>query len=494
MAAQAQPIDVLSTEHLRGDLKRRSFRGGLFTLSSQGAQFVIATITSVVLAHLLTPADFGLVAMVTTVSGLAQAFSELGLSEATIQREKINHDEVSALFWINVGFGLVLTLTMAALAPGLAWFYREPRLRNIAFLVSLTFLICGLRVQHDALLRRHMRFLALAIRDFSSIALGSAAAILMVWRGGAGYWGVVALPLIINMIQMVLSWLVVGWVPGRPQRNANVRSMVTFGGNIAASYVVYGVNRTADQVLIGWAWGAGPLGLYSRAYNLLMLPVRNLGAAAGKVSIPAFSRLQDEPERLARYYLRLTNLMMWISTPLFSLLFVAAHPVIMIALGKQWYEAVPVFRLLAIAAFAQALLDPLIWLLVSFGQSRRLLKLLLVISPVLIASFAVGLPFGIRGVALSGSLCLVGMFPWILKFVFRGTQLTVKKLGQAILYPILVCLGAALGGEVALHLTAPQGSLPQLMVTGIAFLIVYSLSLLIPPVRQEIMSIREFWR
>jgi len=493
MAAQAQSIDVLSTEHLRGDLKRRSFHGGLFTLGAQVAQGLVAIVSTVVMARLLTPADFGLVAMVTTISTLGQAFADLGLSEATIQREKINQDEVSTLFWINVAIGLGLMLIMAALAPFLVWFYREPRLRNITFVVSLTFLMGGLRVQHDAILKRQMRFRALALRDVGSMTFGVVMAILLVWRG-AGYWAIVALSLSLTASQMLLSWLMVRWIPGRPRRNANVRSLVTFGSNVAAAYLIYNVNRSADQVLIGWAWGAGPLGLYSRAYNLLMLPVRHLGQASGKVSVPAFSRLQDEPERFARYYLRLANLMMWISAPLFAFLFVAAQPVIVIALGSQWRGAVPVFQLLAIAAFAQVLLDPLIWLLVSLGQSGRLLKLLVVISPVLIASFAVGLPFGIKGVALSGSLCLVAMFPWILQFVFRGTLLTLQKLGQAVLCPILVCLVAALGGGVALRLIAPQGSIPQLMVIGVASLIVYPLSLLIPPVRQEIVAIREFWR
>jgi len=493
MAAEPQALDVLSTEHLRGDLKRRSFHGGLFTLGAQGAQWLVTTASTVVMARLLTPADFGLVAMVTTISGLCQAFADLGLSEATIQREKINHDEVSALFWINLAIGLALTLIVGALAPVLAWFYREPRIRNITLLVSLTFLICSLRVQHDALLKRQMRFGALAFRDIVSQTIAIAAGIWMAWRG-ARYWSLVAMPLIFNTSQVLLSWLMMRWLPDRPRRTANVRSLVAFGSNVAGSYLIYSLNRTADQVLIGWAWGAGPLGLYSRAYNLLMLPVRQLGQASGKVSVPAFSRLQDEPERFARYYLRLTNLTLWISAPLFVFLFVAAQPVILLALGKQWSGAVPVFRLLAISALAQVLLDPLVWLLVSLGQSRRLLKLLFVISPILIASFAIGLPFGIKGVALSGSLCLVAMFPWILQFVFRGTQLTLKKLGQAVLYPIAVCLVAILGGELALRLTAPQGTIPQLIVAAVALLMVYSLSLLIPPVRHEIMSIREFWR
>src|SRR5947209_3819081 len=138
------PLNSLSTQHLHADLKGRSLRGGLLTGSSQGAQFLLQSISTVVLARLLTPADFGLVAMVVAITGMGQAFADLGLSEATIQRPEITHDQVSALFWINVGIGLALMLVTVGLAPVLAWFYREPRLKNIALVVSFTFLIGGL--------------------------------------------------------------------------------------------------------------------------------------------------------------------------------------------------------------------------------------------------------------------------------------------------------------------------------------------------------------
>jgi len=489
MAAQPQ-LDALSTEHLHADLKGRSVRGGLLTLTSQGTQFVIQSVATVVLARLLTPADFGLVAMVTAITQLGQAFADLGLSEATIQRPKISHKQVSTLFWINVAIGLTLTLVTAGLAPVLAWFYREPRLRDITLLVSLTFLIGGLRVQHDALLRRQMQFLLLAIRDVTSYAVAVPVAVVMAWKG-AGYWALVASPLTLNLTQMLLSWMMARWMPGLPRRDAKVGSLISFGGNIAASYIIYNLNRSADSVLIGWYWGAAPLGLYSRAYNLLMLPVRQLNAPARSVAVPAFCRVQADPERFARYYLRLANLMMWISAPLFGFLFVAASPVIVLALGNKWREAAPVFQVLAIAALAQLLLDSAMWLLVSRGQSRRLLKLFLVIFPIIIGSFLVGLPFGIKGVALCGSLVLAGIFPWILKFAFQGTHLTLQRLGRAIVCPISLCLAGVLIAELALRLIGPHTVASQLLVVALGFAAAYSISMLIPPARREALSLRK---
>ncbi len=493
MSTEKQPTNPLGTEHLQADLKGRSVRGGFLTITSQGTQFVIASLSTVVLARLLTPADFGLVAMVVAVTGLGQAFGDFGLSEATIQSERITRDQVSMLFWINVSIGVGLTAITAALAPILARFYKESRVTEITLVLSLTFLICGLRVQHEAILRRQMRFSALAVRDIVSLTLGVSLAITLAVRG-AGYWALVAQPLTTNFSQMVLSWLMVKWMPGLPRRNSHVRSMVAFGGNVAASYVIFTVIRSADNALVGWYWGAGPLGLYSRAYNLLMLPVRQLSAPAGSVVVPAFSRIQSDKERFARYYLRTMNLIVWIAAPVFGFLFVASGPVIALVLGTQWKAAAPVFQILAISAVGQLLLESTVWLFVSQGHSDRLLRLMLILCPIIVASFAVGLPFGIKGVALSGSLVLLAVLPWILKFSFRGTALTLRDLGLAILHPISMSLAGIILAELALRLVAPTSLLFQLLVDAIGFTVAYLLSALIPSVRAEFMSLGKLLR
>ena len=364
---------------------------------------------------------------------------------------------------------------------------------NITLFVSLTFLFGGLRVQPDAILKRQMRFAALAIRDVASYAVAVPIAIFMAWRG-ASYWALVALPLILNFNVMMLSWLMIKWRPSLPRRDAQVGSMIAFGGNVAASYFIITVSRSADNVLIGRYIGAGPLGLYSRAYNLLMLPVRQLSAPAASVAVPAFSRTQDDPERFARYYLRAVNLLMWISAPIFGFLSAAARPVIILMLGNQWREAAPVFQILAVCALTQLLLESTIWLFVSRGQSQQLLKMLIVISPIIIASYALGLRWGIKGVALSGSLVLLAILPGMLKFTFRGTNLTLQRLGQAVLYPVALSLAGVIAAELALYLIVPERIFSQLLVVGLSFLATFLFSALIPPVRREIMSLRNLSR
>jgi O-antigen/teichoic acid export membrane protein len=487
MSAPEKTLDALSTEHLKADLKGRSVRGGVLTLASQGSQFVLSTAFTVVLARLLTPADFGLVAMVTAITALGQAFADLGLSEATIQQPDLTHDQVSALFWINLAIGVGLNVITIGLAPVLARFYREPRLFAITLVLSVVFTIGGLRVQPDALLKRQMRFKALAIRDVVGNALGVLVSIIMA-VSGAGYWAIVALPLTTNFAIMALSWVMVRWRPSLPRRGVKVRSLLAFGGNVAASYLVDNFNRNASNIVIGWYWGAAPLGLFSRAYNLLTKPVSHLTVPAAGVAIPAFSRLHDDTERFAHYYVRTISLIMWVGAPLFGFLFVAARPVIILVLGRKWLDAAPVFEFLAISSLAQPIFQSGSWVLLSTGRSDRLLRLSLMTSPIIVGSFLVGLPFGIKGVALSYSIAFVVALPWILKFVFRGTSLTIGRVGRAVACPVVLCCAGVVFSEIILRVCQPSGLAAQFLLIGLGFALTYLIAALIPSVRQQALS------
>jgi O-antigen/teichoic acid export membrane protein len=158
----------LGTDHLLSDLKGRTISGAFITVAAQGAQFVLSLTSIMVLARLLTPKDFGLFAMVTTVMGYLRVFKDAGLSTATVQREGITHAQVSNLFWINVVMSGAIGLILATCAPVVAWFYREPRLVPITLILSSTFLLSGLTIQHTALLNRQMRFKAVAFIEVNA--------------------------------------------------------------------------------------------------------------------------------------------------------------------------------------------------------------------------------------------------------------------------------------------------------------------------------------
>jgi PST family polysaccharide transporter len=234
--------------------------------------------------------------------------------------------------------------------------------------------------------------------------------------------------------------------------------------------------------------------LYSRAFNLLTLALSQITGPASSVAIPALSRVHEDPELFSRYYLRLMNLIMWIIAILFGFLFVAAKPVIVLVLGNKWAAAAPVFQILTISVFGQMLLESTLWLFISRGQSARLLKLLLIISPLMVGSFAIGLPFGIKWVALALSVFLMISLPWLLNFAFQGTNLTLQGLGRALLCPFSVSLTGACFSELAMRLILPQRVFFQLLTAGLGFVVVGALSFFFPPVQREIASLWSLMR
>src|SRR5947207_11319044 len=182
----------IKTDHLLPDLKRRTISGGVVTMSAQAAKFALNLVSTVILARLLTPRDFGLVAMVTAVTGFLAMFRHAGLATPTVQREHLTHAQVSNLFWINLGVSGLCALILAALSPIIARFYHDSRITLIMLLLSTTFLIGGFRVQHLALLNRQMRFKAIAIIEVGSMAIGVLVGVIMALLRYR-YWSLVGL-------------------------------------------------------------------------------------------------------------------------------------------------------------------------------------------------------------------------------------------------------------------------------------------------------------
>jgi len=240
--------DHFATDYLMADLKGRSVRGGALTLVAQAVKFALQLGSTIVLARLLTPEDFGLVAMVTAVTGFVMMFKDAGLSVATVQREEITREQVSALFWINAGLSVVLMIVVAALAPLIALFYSEPRLVGITLAISGTFVFAGLTVQHQALLRRQMQFKKLAVLEVASMVFGVATAITMAFLG-LGYWSLVGMLAATAGANAVLAWIACAWIPGAPARSDGVGSMLNFGAGVTGFSVVNYFARNADNLL-----------------------------------------------------------------------------------------------------------------------------------------------------------------------------------------------------------------------------------------------------
>src|SRR5271157_5606949 len=297
------------------DLKERTIRGGSARICSQGANFLLRVGSLMVLARLLEPKAFGLVGMVTAFTGVLSLFRDFGLSAAAVQHANVTEEQTSSLFWINVATGLVLGLATVCLAPAIGSFYHEPRLVWIATVISAGFVFNGAGVQHSATLQRQMRFTALSLIDTVSLIVSSGVAI-GVAIAGYGYWALVSMAVCLPLSTTIGLWLVSGWVPGMPRRRAGLRSMMRFGGLMTLNGLVVYVASNFDKVLLGRFWGAEAIGLYGRAYQLIRIPIDNLNGAVGEVAFAALSRIQNDPDRLKRYFLKGYSLVLAVTMPI----------------------------------------------------------------------------------------------------------------------------------------------------------------------------------
>src|SRR3984885_46285 len=390
-------------ENTMKDLKEKTIRGGLARLCAQGAEFSLRLVSLMVLARLLGPKDFGLVGMVTALTGVLILFRDFGLSAAAIQRPIVTEEQLSTLFWINIFVGAALTVLTAAMAPVIAAFYHEPRLVAVTAALASSFIFNAAGVQHGALLQRQMRFTTLAVISTISLVVSTSIAI-----GGAmigyGYWALVAMALAAPIINTLGFWLTTAWVPGRPRRRIGIRSMMHFGGTITLNSLVVYIASNFEKVLLGRFWGADALGIYGRAYQLINIPTGNLNAAAGEVAFSALSRLQDDPSRLKSYFLKGYSLVLAMTMPMTVASALFADDMIFVFLGPKWNAAAAIFRFLAPTILVFAIANPLSWLVMSLGLVRRALKIGLVIAPVLILAYVVGLPYGPKGVAIAYSV------------------------------------------------------------------------------------------
>jgi PST family polysaccharide transporter len=417
-----------ATDHLLTNLKGRTISGAFITSAAQGTQFVLSLASIMVLARLLTPKDFGLFAMVTAVMGYLRVFKDAGLSTATVQREGITHAQVSNLFWINVAISGLISLILAAGSPIIAWFYREPRLVAISLVLSSTFFLSGLTIQHTALLNRQMRFKAVAFIQVGSLLTGVVVGIVMAWLN-YNYWALVFSNLITVAAAVPLTWFAIPWRPQAPSRHSGIRSLLSFGANMATGGFIYSLARGADGLLIGRFYGANSIGLYSRASALLNRPMDQFLATISSVFVPTLSRVQTQPERYRRVFLQTYETIALVSFLGTGLLLALARPLTLVVLGPKWEQAAVIFAGFTIAALYVPLADASTWLFASQGRGKDWLFASSLVSLITVASFVAGLPFGPAGVAIvySAAGLLVGL-PVLYYFAGRQGPVTTADL------------------------------------------------------------------
>lgn len=456
------------------DLKRRSIRGGSVTLATKGLSIVIQLASTAVLARLLTPEDFGILAMVLAVTGFAALFQDLGLSTAVIQSDGINRTQQSNLFWLNVAMGGFLTVLVAALSPLVVWLFGKPELSDVTIVLSLSFLIASFGAQPSATLVREMLFGRQAIARIAGALVTLATAVVLALKGHS-YWSLVWGSLVGTLAGTVLTFVLSPFRPVAPVKGAGIRKMVTFGANVTAFNLVNYFARNLDNILIGRLLGAESLGFYSRAYHLLMFPIDAIREPINAVAFPAMSRLKANPAAYRSYYRRTSLLLALASMPVTAFLFVASEPVINLLLGPGWSEVSRIFALLAVTGFIQPVASLRGNVLLSSGRSRRYLQWGIVNAVCVCIGFLVGIRWGVVGIAASYAVVNYAILYPSLLLAFKDTPLRPMDFFGSISIPVAASLAAValsypaarLDGINALH------PLMQVLLLGSIFAVTY---------------------
>ncbi len=413
------------------ELKRRTAQGAIGSSACQAASLLLRVASMVILARLLAPEDFGVVGMVTAVTGFMGLFKEAGLSDAAVQGASVNQEQLSMLFWTNVALGCGLALVSAASAHSVAAFYGEPRLFWIMLAAGPSFVFAGLATQHRAVLRRNLRIHVLAIIDVVSLVVSIAVSIAMA-VAGCGYWALVASTIVLPAGGAVGAWLGAAWVPSRPRRRSGVRPMMIYGGTVTLNSMVVYLAHNVEKVLLGRFWGAEVLGIYGRAYQLVSLSTDSLQSTLGSVAFPALSRVQADPRRFRSYFLRIYTFFLSLAVPITVGCAVLADDIVHVFLGPQWHAAASVFRLLAPTILGSALITPFGWVLFANGRVVRSLKIALLIAPTTILACVIGLGHGPAGVAIGFSTAMALLVAPVIVWAKHDTLITTRDTLEAI--------------------------------------------------------------
>lgn len=385
------------------DLRRRAVRGGTATISASALSLIVQVVSTVTVARLLTPADFGVVAMVTTFVLLLMSVGASGCTEAIIQRDKMDHFLASNLFWINLAVGIILTLGFAASGSLLARFYKNQLVAHIAVALSPGILIASLNVVQVALLKRAMRFTAVSANELIGRAASMVVTILLALMGW-GYWALVAALLVQALSIFIGAWWLCRWIPGWPRRGVGTRAMLKFAAQVYGTFNATYFTKNFDNFLVGWRFNAVALGYYKKAYDLFALSASQLTIPLNHVALSAFSRVQNDPARMRRHLGSLLEMVAFVGMGVGAVLTLIGTDLVRVVLGPKWVESGLIFVLFGPGIGVMLLNSTIGWIHVSIGKPERWFRWAVVESVATCSLFFLALPWGPAGIAVAWSV------------------------------------------------------------------------------------------
>jgi len=465
----------------------RAVRGAFVTIGAQAIKIVVQLASVSVLARLLTPHDYGLLAMVMAVIGIGELFRDFGLSSAAIQAANLTRQQRSNLLWINSAIGLTLGLVVALCAPLIAALYGEPDLVPMARVLGLTFVINGIATQFRADLNRSMRFTRLAVADIVSPLVALLVAVAAAALLDAHEWALVAQQITQVACLAVLVIAGSGFRPLRPRSTPGMAHLVRFGWNLLGSQLIGYASNNTDSLLIGIRLGSVDLGLYNRSFQLVMTPLGQLRAPSNTVALPVLSRLRDDDRRYSDYLARGQLALGYTLVAGVALVLGAATPVTDVFLGDQWTGVTPLMRCLAVAGIFQTLAYVGYWVYLSRGLTRELFQYTLITSCIKVSCIVIGSFFGVLGVAVGYMIAPAIAWPLSFWWLSSKTSIPIRRLFQGAARILTMCALVAAAAFVAATLAAGLPALLCLTAAVLAGGVAYAAAaLLLPPIRRDV--------
>ena len=449
------------------DIKRQAVRSVAVTLGAQAVKFALGLVVTMILARLLTPKDYGVVAMVSVITAFVGVFRDGGLSIATVQRAEISDAQLSTLFWINAALGGASAMLLAILSPLVGWLYDDQALVLMVVALAVPFLLGGFTVQLQALLQRQMRFKAIAFIEITTLIVSAAIGILAA-AAGWGSWALVTMAIAVAVVNAGQVFLFCRWRPSRPVRGAGVRSMLKFGGELTASRLFDSLACSTDALLLGKMYGPDVLGLYSRAQTLMLQPLAQLMPPLVTVALPVMSRLAETPATLRRVFLDLLQLTAFASSFIAVVIVVGSDWIVGVFLGPRWKEASDILRLLAGPALFLPISTLCLVGITARGEGSTLMRWSLQRNAITLFAIVAGAAWGAKGVAASLSIASVFvLMPFLSSITAKAGLALQSDIWTAIGPGIGVCVvgcGMLYPIKVQLARTSPLTTLFELVV------------------------------
>lgn len=413
-------------------LKDKTLGSVLWSALGRISQQGLGLLVAMVLSRLLLPEAFGLIAMLTVVIGFASIFADSGLGAALIQRSEISDNHIKTSLTLNVSIGLLLSILLFASAPALAQFYSAPQLEPLARVLSISFILSSLGIVPRALATRQFKFRLLARADIISAAVSGTIAIAMAMQG-AGVWSLVALTLTMELLRSSLLWWWCEWPVRLGFEWVEAKELFGFSLGLLGFNSINYWSRNADNLLIGRMISADALGLYSRAYMLMMLPLSQITSILSTVMFPVFSSIKHQPQRIASAYARAVGMVTFLAFPVSLGMFVIADPLIPILFGEQWTGAVSTLRILCWVSLIQVMANPTGWIFTSLGKTGIMFGWGVFSSIAIVGAIAIGASFGsISAVAWSYLIVNCLLFVPLYTIIMRIIDLSWHKLFGAV--------------------------------------------------------------